>query len=154
MHFSEIIMVKEIKQVLIMRPHIFSFSWLCFKMGETKCIRIPLSFPKQQQEISLITTLPFSSRCSWCEDWEGSVMFADTEMWCWNVPRYADVDTSPQWRPAPDITCCCCWGRGEMLMEFEMMLKSRAGGCSESARPHESRTRHSLYCYILWKCNV
>ena len=27
-----------------------------------------------------------------------------------------------------------------MLMEFEMMLKSRAGGCSESARPHGSRS--------------
>ena len=40
--FVKLLLWRKIKQVLIMRTHIFSFSWLCFKIEEIKCIRIPL----------------------------------------------------------------------------------------------------------------
>ena len=161
MHFVKLLLWRKIKQVLIMRPHIFSFSWLCFKTKEIKCIRIPLVSQNNNKKSLWSRHCHFHLNARhWCEDWEGFVKFADREMWweeCWEIPLSSIPHIPPPapqwpWWPAPDITCCCCGAGEEMLMEFEMMLKSRAGDWSDECTP--TWEQPSLYFHLLWKCNV
>ena len=89
-----------------MRPHIFSFSWLCFKTKEIKCIRIPLVSQNNNKKSLWSRHCHFHLNARhWCEDWEGFVKFADTEMWweeCWEIPLSSIPHIPPPASTGPD----------------------------------------------------
>ena len=88
MHFCQIIIVKKNKTSINNADSHFQLFLTLFQNRRNKMHQNSISFSKQQQEISLITTLPFSSQCwHWCGDWEAFVKFAE-KCWARNVQRY------------------------------------------------------------------
>ena len=159
--FCEIIIVKENKTSINNAASHFQLFLTLFQNKRNKMHQNSISFSKQQQEISLITTLPFSSQCSTLMWGLGGIrqvcghrnvmggMLGDTSIL---YTSYSSPCVYWPWWLAPDITCCCCGAGEEMLMEFEMMLKSRAGDWSDECIP--TWEQPSLYFHLLWKCNV
>ena len=148
-----------------MRPHIFSFSWLCFKIEEIKCIRIPLVSQNNNKK-SL-----WSRHCHFHLNVDTDVgtgrhssslrrnvrrvgMFRDTSVIFSPLPP-------PQWWPSPDITCVVvaelgrkCWWNLKWCWKAELEIEVM------SAYPHGNNPAYiaifyeNAMCRISSKCNM
>ena len=155
--FVKLLLWRKIKQVLIMRPHIFSFSWLCFKIEEIKCIRIPLVSQNNNKKslwsrhchfhLNADTDVGTGRHSSSLQRNVRRGMFR-----CRYLCHILPLAPAAMVAISGYYVCCCCGAGEEMLMEFQMMLKSRARDWSDECIP--AWEQPSLYCNILWKCNV